>query len=137
MSTLIKNCVVGCLKAATVPALAAPLVYALTFGSSFEIFDFFFSIPVGAWVGLQVLAFVGFPVLVLLSYLRLNSVWLVALIGCGIGVYLGISTPSPIWTVVVSYGLVGAVTGGFASHYASPNISLNQDAPPTGGAPVS
>jgi hypothetical protein len=131
MSALIKNCVVGCLKAATVPALAAPLVYVLTFGSSFEIFDFFFSIFVGAWVGLQVLAFVGFPVLVLLSHLHFNSIWLVALIGCGIGVYLGISAPSPLWSVVVSYGLIGAVTGGCASHYASPNT------PPNGGAPVS
>lgn len=111
-----------------VPPLAAPLVYTVTSASSFSVFDLFFSIPIGAAVGLLVLAVAGFPVLALLGYLRFNRVWLVALIGFLVGAALGMSAPVPVWNVGFSFGLVGAITGGVASYFARPNPSFKRDA---------
>ncbi len=122
MSGFVQQSISGCSRAAVVPPLAAPLVYAVTSAPSFSVFDLFFSIPIGAALGSLVLAVAGFPILALLGYLRLNRVWLVALIGFIVGVALGMSTPAPVWSVGFSYGLVGAITGGVASHFANPSF---------------
>ena len=128
MSSLVQQSISGCTRAALVPPLAAPLVYTITSASSFSVFDLFFSIPIGAALGLLILTVAGFPVLALLGYLRLNRVWLVALIGLIVGAVLGMSAPVPVWSVVFSYALVGALTGGVASHFARPNTSFKWDA---------
>ena len=128
MNSLVQQSISGCVRAAVVPPLAAPLVYAITSASSLSVFDFFFSIPIGAALGSLVLAVAGFPVLSFLGYLRINHVWLVALIGFIVGAALGMSAPVPVWSVAFSYGLVGATTGGVASYFARPNPSFKRDA---------
>lgn len=127
MFELVKNCIKGCAKALWVPTIAAPLVYIATSLSTFSVFDLLLSIPIGAAIGLLVLSVVGLPVLVTLTHFRQNRVWLVCLMGAVLGVALGTSAPAPNFVVVLSYGLVGAITGGVASHFSGPNPSFKRD----------
>jgi len=127
MFELVKHCIEGCAKALWVPTITAPFVYIATSLFMFSVIDLLLSIPIGAAIGLLVLSVVGLPVLVTLNHFRLNRVWLVSLIGAVLGVGLGTSTMAPNFVVVLSYGLVGAITGGVASHFSGPKPSFKRD----------
>ena len=127
MSELIHRCIAGCARALWVPTIAAPFVYIATSFSTFSVLDLLLSIPIGAAIGLLALAVVGLPVLVALSYFRLNRVWLVSLVGLVLGVAWSASVPVPTMVVALSYGIVGAIAGGVASHFAGPNQSFKRD----------
>ncbi len=127
MVELVKHCIKGCAKALWVPTIAAPFVYIATSFSTFSVFDLLLSMPIGAGIGLLALSCIGLPVLVTLNHLCLNRLWLVSLIGALIGVTWGASVPDPNFAIVLSCGLVGAITAGVASHFSGPNPSFKRD----------
>lgn len=127
MVELVKHCIKGCAKALWVPTIAAPFVYIATSFSTFSVFDLLLSMPIGAGIGLLGLSCVGLPVLLTLNHLCLSRLWLVSLIGAVFGVTWGESVPVSNFAIVLSYGLVGAITAGVASHFSSPNPSFKRD----------
>lgn len=127
MVELVKHCIKGCAKALWVPTITAPFVYIATSFSTFSVFDLLLSMPIGAAIGLFALSCVGLPVLVTLNHLCLNRVWLVSLIGAVLGVIWGASAPVPNFAVVLSYGLVGAITAGVTSDFSRPKPSIKLD----------
>lgn len=127
MFELFKHCIKGCAMALWVPTIAAPFVYIATSLFMFSVIDLLLSILIGAAIGLLVISIVGLPVLVTLTYFRLNRVWLVSLIGAALGTALGASATASNFVVVLNYGVVGAITGGVASHFSGPNPSFKRD----------
>lgn len=119
MNSLIQQSISGCIRGAVIPPIAAPIVLILMVPHSPSSFAYFFlSIPIGGAIGLIYLAFIGLPILILLGYLRLNHVWLVALVGFIVGISF---VDAPLDTYL---GFTGAVTGSVASYFSQPDASL-------------